>query len=247
MFEPKELLYRKEEKRKVIPLYWSRIAAAVLLILAGGWFLSTLQNKNNHKQGNSVNEQRVAEKANQSQPQQNPGAEASKERMTPVDMKKNPDALVKGVSKDKPGNPQAKKSSKPVNGTIDRQQQQSGNTDLQIRNATGDEEVAMQKSNTTPELQSGGSRNAEVAPGQLTGARKTPPLLIAVAARNHTAEIQNEQPADLPMDNAISVIALNDQNKGITSFFKKIAKRMPGNETAENTKKLRVSVFQFSY
>ena len=58
IFEPKELLYRREEKRRVVPVYWNRIAAALLLILAGSWFLLTVLN--NHKQANSVNKQTVA-------------------------------------------------------------------------------------------------------------------------------------------------------------------------------------------
>ncbi|MEJ0081162.1 MAG: hypothetical protein WDM78_09500 [Puia sp.] len=31
-FDQKELLFRKEEKRRVIPMYWSRIAAAVAVV-----------------------------------------------------------------------------------------------------------------------------------------------------------------------------------------------------------------------
>src|SRR5450432_3216344 len=34
IFEPKELLYRREEKRRVISFHWTRIAAAITLILA---------------------------------------------------------------------------------------------------------------------------------------------------------------------------------------------------------------------
>jgi hypothetical protein len=45
-------------------------------------------------------------------------------------------------------------------------------------------------------------------------------------------------------DNAISVVALNDKNKGITRLFKKLTKRTP---VDENARKVRVSVFQFSY
>jgi hypothetical protein len=78
----------------------------------------------------------------------------------------------------------------------------------------------------------------------LNGA-KTPSLLIAVADKPRITD--EEPPTDIQTDNAISVIALNDRNKGITGFFKKLSKRVPGDETADNTKKLRVSVFQISY
>jgi hypothetical protein len=45
-------------------------------------------------------------------------------------------------------------------------------------------------------------------------------------------------------DNAISVVAINDKNKGITKLFKKLTARAPADE---NERKVRVSVFQFSY
>ncbi len=41
VFEPKELLFRKEEKRRVVPFYQSRIAAAVAVFLMGTWFVIT--------------------------------------------------------------------------------------------------------------------------------------------------------------------------------------------------------------
>ena len=41
VFEPKELLFRKEEKRRVVPFYRSRIAAAVAVFLMGTWFVIT--------------------------------------------------------------------------------------------------------------------------------------------------------------------------------------------------------------
>ncbi len=58
IFESKELLYRSEEKRRLIPVYWTRIAAALLLVLASGWFLINLLY--NHKQAGSASEQKVA-------------------------------------------------------------------------------------------------------------------------------------------------------------------------------------------
>src|SRR5712672_1098550 len=40
IFEQKELLFRKEEKRRVVPLYWLRMAAAVAVLVLGGWLIS---------------------------------------------------------------------------------------------------------------------------------------------------------------------------------------------------------------
>src|SRR5580700_4276219 len=41
VYGQKELLFHKREKRKVIPLYWVRIAASVLVLITAGWFLIT--------------------------------------------------------------------------------------------------------------------------------------------------------------------------------------------------------------
>jgi hypothetical protein len=48
-------------------------------------------------------------------------------------------------------------------------------------------------------------------------------------------------------DNAISIVALNEQNKAITGFFKKLTKHNPDDDKTNNARKVRVSVFQFSY
>src|SRR5712672_2443063 len=41
IFDQKELLFRKEDKRRVIPFYWTRIAAAVAVLVFGSWFMTT--------------------------------------------------------------------------------------------------------------------------------------------------------------------------------------------------------------
>src|SRR5664279_577983 len=51
IFDQKELLFRKEEKRRVIPMHWTRIAAAVAILFIGGWLLSTQLTK---KQTNGI-------------------------------------------------------------------------------------------------------------------------------------------------------------------------------------------------
>ena len=41
VFDQKELLFRKEDKRRVIPIYWTRIAAAVVVLVIGSWLMTT--------------------------------------------------------------------------------------------------------------------------------------------------------------------------------------------------------------
>ena len=77
----------------------------------------------------------------------------------------------------------------------------------------------------------------------------SPVLLIAATSTVENVPHLRDENAVLaenedPTDNAISVVALNDKNKGITRLFKKLTRRAPA---VENERKVRVSVFQFSY
>src|SRR5580692_6024629 len=39
VFEKKESLLREEEKRRIVPLYRARIAAAVVFLILGSWYI----------------------------------------------------------------------------------------------------------------------------------------------------------------------------------------------------------------
>jgi hypothetical protein len=47
VFEQKELLYRKEEKRKIVPFYRIQVAAAIAGLILGGWVILSIVVKNN--------------------------------------------------------------------------------------------------------------------------------------------------------------------------------------------------------
>ncbi|HXB29757.1 MAG TPA: hypothetical protein VNW49_08060, partial [Puia sp.] len=53
-YDQKEQLFHKEEKRRIIPLYWLRIAASVIILLAAGWIILT-KVSNNHQREMAVN------------------------------------------------------------------------------------------------------------------------------------------------------------------------------------------------
>ena len=281
VFEQKETLYRKEEKRRVLPVYWVRMAAAITLILAGSWFMMTILKS--HKTNISPKEQPVAtldskkknittgtaEKMNQANQEGNrendPSQNQTKQKEIPV----NPDQSGQIEQKDMAGNRNPGKSSSQAkrqkqNGVKDQAkisgEQKSGNQEIsngqnqetgngQINSAPEEALIAVQKSNAALELQTSGNRSSVIEPGSvqaLSGAQ-TPALLIAVVGKGSAAGNENDMEPDIQTDNAISVVALNDRNKAIAGFFNKLTKRAPADETANNSKKMRVSVFQFSY
>src|SRR5450755_946214 len=50
VFEHRELLLHKEEKRKPVPIHWIRIAASIAVLLTAGWLIMKEVSKN-HKGG----------------------------------------------------------------------------------------------------------------------------------------------------------------------------------------------------
>ena len=114
-------------------------------------------------------------------------------------------------------------------------------------NIPAESSLAVQKSSTALEIQPvAGKVDNDPAFVSSRPGDKAPALLIAASAKTESSGSENDvwKETDFQSENAISVVALNDKNKGISQFFKKLTKRAP---EVDNAKKIRVSVFQFSY
>lgn len=270
-FSEKELLFRKEGKRRVIPIYWTRIAAAVVVLVLGTWLMTT-QLTGNQKSGiaGSDNKKNIVPPKGSSSGQNTnkmngdeagvPAAANDKNQLAVQQIitaqnknqatdqqngttSKNPSVRNSGTSKNniKPLNDLSGKNS-----TV--QPLVSGNPDAQTPSSGENPEgstLAIHKS-SAQELQPVNSQNA-TDPKQISSlpGSHSPVLLITPGATENVRyenalSVENEDQTD----NAISVVALNDKNKGITKLFKKLTRQAPADE---NARKVRVSVFQFSY
>ena len=259
IFEQKESLYRREEKRRFIPVYWLRMAAVFTLILAGGWFMKTALK--NQKNMISTGEQKLATLDSKKNPEAS-GAERKERLEKPV---QSGHQAIMGIAENgRPGKTIFQGKKQGQNGIKDQVKiygdQPINNQDIrngEIKQA-GDEQknsipdealMVLPRSNAALELLASGDRNGPINPGPVhmpTGAQ-TPVLQMAVASPRYTPGNDNSRDQEVQTENAISVIALNDRNKAIAGFFKKLTSHAPADETANNNKKLRVSVFQFSY
>jgi hypothetical protein len=257
-YDHKELLFRKEEKRKVIPIYWTRIAAAVAVLVLGSWFMTTQLAR---KQGGGITasgsrKNIVPAKKNgsdQNVPDANnnkAGLSASAANIIQPAVQQNI-VITKNQSTRNSGT--VKNSLKRVNDLSGKnnpvQPMVSGNPDQRDLSSGKDPDgsnLAMQKS-SAQELQpvdlqnDADHRQISASPGS-----HSPVLLIAATgtAENVTYENAVLRENEDQTDNAISVVALNDKNKGITRLFKKLTRQTP---TDASARKVRVSVFQFSY
>jgi hypothetical protein len=255
-FSQKELLFRKEDDRRVIPIYWTRIAAAVAVLAFGGW-LMTLQWTGKHKDGltgSDGKQHMIAAKKNDSGQKVKVANNNAEELPLAATNDTQDVAQQTAIAK----NPTAQNSGKTkVNikqeSDLPRKNRQvqplvAVNPDQQTAPAFEHPDGAnltMQKSSAQA-LQPVESQNGR-GPGQISAmpsGQVTGLLIAAGAVENVKYENAMSAENDDQTDNAISVVALNDKNKGITKLFKKLTSRAP---TDEKERKVRVSVFQFSY
>ena len=261
VFDQKELLFRKEDKRRVIPIYWTRIAAAVAVLVLSGWLITTqLVKQQVSGIGGSDSKKNVVPVEKKSSDQRiqeangnNTGLPtATVNKIQPagrqnITITKNQSSESSGTAKSriKPGNDLSAKNS-PVQSLVsvnpDPRGPSSGEdpdgSNLTMQNSSAQElhPVDSQKGNAPKQI--------SALPGS-----HSPVLLIAATGTTENVPHVRDENAVLaenedPTDNAISVVALNDKNKGITRLFKKLTSRAPA---VENERKVRVSVFQFSY
>jgi hypothetical protein len=256
-YDQKELLFRKEEKRRVIPIYWTRIAAAVAVLVLGSWFMTTQLAR---KQGGGItasdSRKNIVPAKKNSSDQKIPdannnkaGLSASAANIIQPAVQQNI-AITKNQSTRNSGT--AKNSIKRENDLSGKnnpvQPMVSGNPDQRDLSSGEDPDgsnLAMQKS-SAQELQPVDLQN-DADPKQISASPGShSPILLIAATGTENVSYENAvlRENEDQTDNAISVVALNDKNKGITRLFKKLTRRTPADE---NARKVRVSVFQFSY
>jgi hypothetical protein len=126
----------------------------------------------------------------------------------------------------------------------------TGDADSQDIPIPDESPVAVQKSNAALEIQPeklhGGTDPKQIStlPGTQAGAL----VLVTAGSKDQTKDENSDlKVQNFQTDDAISIVALNDQNKAITGFFKKLTKHNPDDDKTNNARKVRVSVFQFSY
>ena len=293
VFDQKELLFRQEDKRRVIPMYWTRIAAAVAVLVLGGWLMTTQLVR---KQGGGISDtdskKNIVAVNKNSSDQKAKEANSNKAVLSDKVMNKIQPAVQQNIGiteNQSPGNTKSVKSSiKPENDLSGKnnpvQPMASVNPDLQNPPSAEDPDgsnLAMRKS-SAQELQPVNSQNdADLKHISALPESHSPVVLIAVTSTtgnvatsttgnvststtgnvstSTTGNVSTSTTGNVPnvrdenavfvenedqTDNAISVVALNDKNKGITKLFKKLTRRTPADE---NARKVRLSVFQFSY
>ena len=255
VFEPKASLFREEEKRRVIPFYRALVAAAVAVLILGSWYMKTIVSRNNAR-ALSGKLQADADKRNSVKDNKSPAGanEAGQKTNLPTDHK-NQTAVVSLIVKT-PVDAKKNATVNPINAKIHHQSDTQIHDQSDLKNQDqstahlnkepGDQVNASMKLSSALELQST-DRQTGINPDHISAVPGTAtPALVGSSKSANPAQYKNAniKEQDFQNDDAISVVGLNDRNKAIAGFFKKLTKRAPADE---NARKLRVSVFQISY
>lgn len=239
VFEQKESLYRHEEKRRVIPFYWMRMAAAVAALIIGSWLLIAKSFKTNPgsieqaQQRSPVNKMPLAEIKKEEKGNHGALSDSAFANNQPELIKNAPVAQLKSETTVRKKNSQQKTSIIP--------EEQNADQDV-----IPDEPLLAMKKTTTPELQSA-ENSGDKNPTQVAAMSGTGATSLVLASAKSSDRVQQEDVVlkenGYATDNAISVVSLNN-DKGISGFLKKITRRAPADD---QSRKLRLSVFQISY
>jgi hypothetical protein len=239
VFDDKKSLFRQEENKRIIPMFWMRTVAAIVVLILGGWLMIARLSGNRTNPAGPADRLTADKKgsSNSNSDNKNPSVQTKTDAVAeirPASRQDKPEIVIKKPQKRIPV----------VNS--DKESQKSGQPGVEDL-AAGENLTAHPKSNTELEIQSP-EKQADngTAVMAMTPAGKAPVLLLAVSSEKVQPGNNNEvqKDSDLQSESAISVIALNDQNKGISRFFKKLTRAAPEDD---NPRKVRVSVFQISY
>jgi hypothetical protein len=243
VFEPKACLIRKEEKRRILPLYWTRIAAVAAGLVLGGWFILSQLKRNDTAGKTNISEGPVA-RSSAGKDKINAGTTLEKgepaNQLTGKTMISDLLQTEKKKGRGLKNLPSAKSGDKIRSGYSGVPVQDN---DLVLEETP----VAFRKSGTAVVLQNGAYNSAGDLKQITQPADAFPAALVlsgSALENKHQYEKAMNPAGSTTNENAISVIALSDQNKGIGGFLKKLTGR---ELSGDDTKKVRVNIFQISY
>jgi len=263
VFDQKELLLHKEGKRRIIPIHWVRIAASVLVVITAGWYILTMV-LNNHKgeiAGNHRNPAAIVPVAIKKDPviknaeNNNLGNQTGREEIVKNKNQINNDR-GKGIAKNiQPPNKYVVKRIADKNNTGELNGRnntltQTSDANSNVSPVTDESLDAIKKSDASlkifPDRVESGTDPKQIT--VLPASRTAAPLLVTAGSGDQLKyENTDLYENNNQTENAISVVALNDQNNAIKGFLKKLTKHNSEEGKANNARTVNVSVFQFSY
>ena len=245
VFENKDILVREEKKRRFLPVYWTRIAAALVILLTGaGVMLMIIPSKKRplNETADQIKKPAAGENRNQIIGKNRDQIEKASSELI-ADQTKNKTIGKNSAHTEKAG---------PGMKVDHTKKSETDSKSNEIPDATTSSESA-QKSAVLPDLaqQTGMEEtrvpNFESSKLNLLPSTINPPSPSGSGGQGRQPSTINHQPSTNP-DESTSILVFDNKSKPVTRFFRKLLARSPDDNAvaSNNQKRLSVSIFQFS-
>jgi hypothetical protein len=247
-FDNKQVLFHKEDSRKIMPVYWMRIAGIMLLGIAGSWLVFT-HNWKGTRDKNTAQVPHISKKVpvdhiisgEKSRLNEQSVAVENEKRETDKKKNKTGNDVVKNSDNERGKKDHAGNPVRSVNVTTD---------DLPVTDQalTNKENAAIQSTAMIQPQQAELNEGINIS-GVSTPLNKTAPVIVPSSVGSEEISKQSAlvtNNTDQGDDVSISVLALNNK-KPISGFFKKIIRNTSLGGSQNNSRTVKVSVFQFNY
>ncbi len=234
VFENKDILVREEKKRRFLPVYWTRIAAALVILLTGaGVMLMIIPSKKRplNETADQIKKPAAGENRNQIIGKNRDQIEKASSELI-ADQTKNKTIGKNSAHTEKAG---------PGMKVDHTKKSETDSKSNEIPDATTSSESA-QKSAVLPDLAQQTGMEETRVPNFESSKLNLPPSTV-----NRQPSTINHQPSTNP-DESTSILVFDNKSKPVTRFFRKLLARSPDDNAvaSNNQKRLSVSIFQFS-
>ena len=234
VFENKDILVREEKKRRFLPVYWTRIAAALVILLTGaGVMLMVIPSKKRplNETADQIKKPAAGENRNQIIGKNRDQIEKASSELI-ADQTKNKTIGKNSAHTEKAG---------PGMKVDHTKKSETDSKSNEIPDATTSSESA-QKSAVLPDLAQQTGMEETRVPNFESSKLNLPPSTV-----NRQPSTINHQPSTNP-DESTSILVFDNKSKPVTRFFRKLLARSPDDNAvaSNNQKRLSVSIFQFS-
>lgn len=256
VFEHKEILFRDEKERRLFPVYLWRVAAALLIVLTGAWFL--MMTGKPRKPGQPTADSREMAIKMHAKHERTAVERKTEKTQNAVSIKKTEaDSLLAGhlrktgilVIRQEPRSDLVSAGSNPIQQKINAAKQNDRNT---MEKASPDPDadfpetaVSEKQVNPHPALDLPGIEQNKILPETTN--------LSSMPSGGQRPPLSTKQPTSASLRRAKasssseSILVFDNKNKTVSGFFKKMMSGSPEDATADNQRqKIRVSVFQFN-
>lgn len=253
VFEHKEILLRDEKERRLFPVYLWRIAAALLIVLAGTWFL--VMTGKLRKPGHPAADSREMTIKMDAKNKRTAAEIKTENTQNAASVKKtDADSLHAGnlrktrmaVVRQQPGSDLLSPDSNPIQQKLNTAKQ-NGSNPVGKANPDPANDFPQAALSANQDIRQPSMDLPEIAQNKMLPEIIMPSSIRSGGQRSPLSTVNRQPSTNQPSSSSQSILVFDNKNRTVSGFFKKMMSASPEDATADNRRqKIRVSVFQFN-